>query len=104
MGNKEYALFKNLFQNYSQTIRPVKTWSDQLNVNMSINLFKVANLVNWNLCYSVKLNLKNNKKITLFKKIENDQTMTIYASIEMVKLKISYLFILIILKTIIQIF
>jgi hypothetical protein len=70
VGNNEYKLFNALFQNYSKSARPVKNWSDALNVDLKLNLKKIASVS------------------------ENHQTVTIYVRFEAVTKKLFFIDIL----------
>lgn len=41
----EYKLFNDLTKNYTKNVRPVKNWNDTLDVFVSVNLRKIANVV-----------------------------------------------------------
>lgn len=56
--SKEYELFNDVFKNHSKSIRPVKEWNDILNVQIKVELKKIATV------------------------IENHQTMRIYVRME----------------------
>jgi hypothetical protein len=43
--NSEYDLYNSLFQNYTSSIRPVENWSDRINLDVSVTLRKVADVV-----------------------------------------------------------
>ena len=43
--NDETKLYNKLFDSYSKSIRPVNKWSEDIQVNINIDLAKVANVV-----------------------------------------------------------
>lgn len=45
LASKEYQLFNDLFKNYSRTIRPVANWEDVLQVNIKVQVNKIAKVV-----------------------------------------------------------
>ena len=58
VNNNEYRLYNDIFQNYSKSVRPTRKWSDLLNVELKLNLKKIASV------------------------FENHQTVTIYVKLE----------------------
>ncbi len=60
LASKEYDLFSDLFKNYSKSVRPVNNWEDVIQVNIVVQVNKVAKVV------------------------ENHQTMKLYVRMEMV--------------------
>ena len=53
--NVEYDLYNNLFQNYSNSIRPVDNWNDKINVDVNVHLRKIADVVSISLLKIVSI-------------------------------------------------
>jgi hypothetical protein len=70
ISNTEYNLFKQLFENYSKDVRPVKDWNEKLNLTVNVRVKKISSIVRTNhLCFFQPYNNVIPKKCLLSLKI-----------------------------------